>query len=137
MKTDKTEKYFIETTIVRKEHLDSLHHVNNQVYLQWVNDIALSHWSFLTSGAFDQRYFWVIRRHEIDYLKQAILNDRLEIATWVGETKGVWSVRHVQIRKGEELLVDVKTTWILVDSEKMRPVRITEEIIQALRGNLL
>lgn len=136
MKTDKTEKYFIETIIVRKEHLDSLHHVNNQVYLQWANDIAKSHWSFLTSGVFDQRYFWVIRRHEIDYLKQAIFNDQLQIVTWVGETEGVWSVRHVQIRKGEELLVDVKTTWILIDSKKMRPVRIADEVLQTLRGNM-
>jgi len=136
MKTDKTGKYFSQAIIVREGHLDSLHHVNNQIYLQWANDIAKSHWFFLTSGAYDQRYFWVIRRHEIDYLKPAILNDQLQIITWVGETEGVWSVRHVQIRKGDELLVDVKTTWILIDSEKMRPVRITEEIIQALRGNM-
>jgi len=135
MGSDRISKYFIETLIVKEEHLDSLRHVNNQIYLQWVNDIAKSHWAFLTSGKFDQRYFWVIRRHEIDYLRPAHLNDMLNILTWVGETEGVWSVRHVQIKKGEELLVDVKTTWILIDKEKNRPMRISEEVLEALKPN--
>jgi acyl-CoA thioester hydrolase len=133
MKSEQKTKYFVETITVKEEHLDSLRHVNNQIYLQWVNDIAKSHWAFLTSGKFDQRYFWVVRRHEIDYLRQAILNDELNIVTWVGDTEGVWSVRHVQIKKGEELLVDVKTTWLLIDSEKNRPVRISGEVLEALK----
>jgi len=133
MKSEQKTKYFVETITVKEEHLDSLRHVNNQIYLQWVNDIAKSHWAFLTSGKFDQRYFWVVRRHEIDYLRQAILNDELNIVTWVGDTEGVWSVRHVQIKKGEELLVDVKTTWLLIDSEKNLPVRISGEVLEALK----
>ena len=135
MRSDQKSKFFIETLKVREEHLDSLRHVNNEVYLQWVNDIAKSHWAYLTSGKFDQRYFWVIRRHEIDYLRQALLNDELKIVTWVGETDGVWSVRHVQIKRGEELLVDVKTTWILIDKVNNRPVRISAEVLEALKAN--
>ena len=134
MSSDQILKYFIETLKVREEHLDSLRHVNNQIYLQWVNDIAKSHWAYLTSGKFDQRYFWVIRRHEIDYLRQALLNDELSIVTWVGETEGVWSVRHVQIKRGEELLVDVKTTWILIDKVNNRPVRISPEVLEVLKA---
>ena len=75
----------------------------------------------------------MIRRHEIDYLRQALLNDELSIVTWVGETEGVWSVRHVQIKRGEELLVDVKTTWILIDKVNNRPVRISPEVLEALK----
>ncbi len=134
MGSDQKSKYFVETLIVKEEHLDSLQHVNNQIYLQWVNDIAKSHWAFLTTGKLDQRFFWVIRRHEIDYLRQALLNDELNIVTWVGETEGVRSVRHVQIKRGEELLVDVKTTWILIDKVNNRPARISPEVLEVLKA---
>ena len=49
----------------------------------------------------DKNYFWVVIRHEVDYINQAVLGNMITIFTWVGESRGVKSVRHVQIQKGE------------------------------------
>ena len=56
-------------------------------------------------------------RHELDYSGQATLNDVIKIKTWVGETTGIKSIRHVAFYKGERLLVKAKTFWCLVDAK--------------------
>ncbi len=122
-----------ETQItVNKTHIDELQHVNNVVYLQWVQDIANAHWNHLKEGYDTSEFVWVVLRHELDYKGQAILGDKIEAKTWVGETSGMKSIRHVEFYKGGKLLVQAKTFWCLVDSKTLRPKRITGDIIKIL-----
>ena len=67
-------------------NIDELNHVNNVVYLQWIQDIANLHWNELKQGVDTAAYVWVVIRHEIDYLNQALLGDTLLAKTWVGKT---------------------------------------------------
>ncbi|MCP4884846.1 MAG: acyl-CoA thioesterase, partial [Flavobacteriales bacterium] len=69
------------TLRVEESHIDNLLHVNNVVYLQWVNDISEKHWNKLVSSELKEKYFWVVLRHELDYLNQAVLHDELTIKT--------------------------------------------------------
>jgi acyl-CoA thioester hydrolase len=117
---------------VTQEHIDELNHVNNVVYLQWVQDIANLHWSKLKEGHDTSNYVWVVLRHELDYSGQAVLGDVITTKTWVGETAGIKSVRHVEFYKGDTLLVKAKTFWCLVDSKTLRPKRITGDILNVL-----
>jgi len=117
---------------VEKKHLDALKHVNNVVYVQWINDISEKHWNSITTPELEKKYFWVVIRHEVDYLNQAVFGDTITIFTWVGETHGVKSVRHVQIQKGNEILVKAQTTWCLIDAKVLKPTRIKEDILQVL-----
>ena len=117
-----------ETFKVKESDIDALNHVNNVVYLQWVNDIAEKHWGILSNAAINKKYFWVAIRHEIDYLQQAFLGDEITVCTWIGETGGVKSIRNVYIYKGETLLVKTKTTWCLIDVKTLKPTRIKEDI---------
>ncbi|NOQ91126.1 MAG: acyl-CoA thioesterase [Flavobacteriaceae bacterium] len=117
-----------ETFKVKESDIDALNHVNNVVYLQWVNDIAEKHWGILSNAAINKKYFWVAIRHEIDYLQQAFLGDEITVCTWVGETGGVKSIRNVYIYKDETLLVKTKTTWCLIDVKTLKPTRIKEDI---------
>lgn len=114
---------------VEKNHIDTLNHVNNVVYLQWVNDISEKHWSLLSNDRINSKYFWICIRHEIDYLNQAFLDDKVDIYTWIGESKGVKSIRNVHIYKNETLLVKVQSTWCLMDAKTSRPTRINEDIL--------
>ena len=66
-----------ETFKVKKGDIDVLNHVNNVVYLQWVNDIAEKHWEILSNEEINKKYFWVAIRHEIDYLQQAFLINKV------------------------------------------------------------
>lgn len=117
---------------VTKDHIDELNHVNNVVYLQWVQDIANLHWDKLKEGHDTSDYVWVVLRHELDYSGQAGLNDTITVKTWVGETAGIKSVRHVEFYKEEKLLVRAKTFWCLVDAKTLRPKRITGDILKVL-----
>lgn len=115
---------------VQPEDIDQLNHVNNVVYVQWIQDAAVNHWNNVASDDIKKSFVWVIVRHEIDYKQPAKLNDELFIKTWVLNAQGVSSVRQVQIfRKADmKLLVESKTTWCMVDANTFRPVRITPEV---------
>ena len=119
---------------VLEEHIDALNHVNNVVYVQWVNDIAEKHWSILTNEAINKKYFWVLLKHEIDYLGQAVLGDELTIKTQVGKTSGVKSIRYVEIYKEDKLIIKSQTTWCLIDASTLKPSRIQKDILNTLNN---
>ena len=119
---------FRKNIIVAKEHLDELNHVNNVVYLQWVQDIAKAHWFSLAKEPFTNDHFWVVVRHELDYKKQAFLADEITVTTFVESFKGPFSVRCVEFRKEDDLLVKTKSTWCLIGRKTEKPKRVPEEI---------
>ena len=118
---------------VQKNDIDLLDHVNNVVYLQWVNDISEKHWNILSNREIDAKYYWVAIRHEIDYINQSVLGDDITVYTWIGETGGVRSIRNVHIYRKETLLAKAKTTWCLVDRKTNRPTRIQQDILNILK----
>lgn len=113
-------------------NIDELNHVNNVVYLQWIQDIANLHWNELKQGVDTAAYVWVVIRHEIDYLNQALLGDTLLAKTWVGKTAGVKSIRHVEFYRNNKLLVKAQTTFCLLHAKSFKPMRITDEILAML-----
>lgn len=114
---------------VAPEDIDELNHVNNIVYLRYVQDAAIGHWKTVPQEIASQ-IIWMARRHEIDYLKQGFLGDELVVKTWVDTFVGVKSLRHCEIMRGEEVLARSVTHWIALDSQTLRPKRITEEIVK-------
>lgn len=117
---------------VNKEHLDILNHVNNVQYLNWVQEAALRHWAVLTTKEIDANYFWVVARHEIDYVSSALLNDELIVKTWIGNSKGKISERFVNIYRNEDLIVRVKTIWCLMNKKTLKSSVIPDEIYTIL-----
>ena len=113
-------------------NIDELNHVNNVVYLQWIQDIANLHWNELKEGVDTAAYVWVVIRHEIDYLNQALLGDTLLAKTWVGKTAGLKSIRHVEFYRNNKLLVKAQTTFCLLHAKSFKPTRITDEILAML-----
>ena len=122
-----------DTFKVDENALDALNHVNNVVYLQWVNDISEKHWNLLAGQEIKEKYFWVVLRHELDYKNQAFLGDEITVSTWVGESSGVKSIRNVHISKGETILLKARSTWCLLEVKTLRPTRIKEDILSLLR----
>lgn len=124
---------FTLTITVSSEDIDNLNHVNNLVYVKWMDKIATTHWSYLTRDNPLLQYVWVVLRHEIDYLKQASLGDEIIVKTWVGETKGITSIRFMEFYKNDSLLVKAKTTWVMLDANTHKPVRIRENVLKVLQ----
>ena len=124
---------FFETKYtVKSSHIDELNHVNNVVYLQWIQDIANLHWTQLKKSEDTTDYVWVVIRHEIDYVGQALLGDSIVAKTWVGKTGGIRSIRHVEFYKNNKLIVKAQTTFCLVNSKTFKPTRITDQILMML-----
>ena len=119
---------FGQKVTVQRNHLDFNNHVNNLVYMQWALDISRAHWLSAIDEAIDARYFWMVRSHHVEYKKQAFLDDELHIKTYVDGYRGPFSDRIVRIYREDELLVEVKSNWCLIDRETQKLKRVPEEI---------
>lgn len=121
---------------VSPDDIDELEHVNNVVYVQWIQDAAVKHWNIIAPEFIKQKYVWVVLRHEIDYKRPGKLNDELLIKTRVLTAGAVSSERQVQIfrKKDMQLLVESKTNWCMIDASTHRPARIPDEIKEIFLG---
>jgi acyl-CoA thioester hydrolase len=113
------------------EHIDELGHVNNAVWVQWVQQVAVAHWHSVADAAHDAAYFWVVVRHEIDYLRAAHEGDRVVARTWVGDApQGARFERFVEFTGADgKTCVRAKTIWAIIDKAAGRPVRVPREVI--------
>jgi acyl-CoA thioester hydrolase len=115
---------------VSASEIDERAHVNNVVYLQWVQDAAAAHWGALAPAGARDQIAWVALRHEIDYLKPAVLGDEITVATWVGVAEGLSFERFTEIRRrsDELVLARARTLWCPVDVRTGKPQRVSAEV---------
>jgi acyl-CoA thioester hydrolase len=111
---------------VRPEDIDELNHVNNVVYLRWVQDAAVAHWHAVAPPEAKAELFWVVVRHEIDYRRPALLGDGIIARTWVGQATGRDFERHTEIlRAGDRaLLARARTLWCPMAYRTGRPAAV-------------
>ncbi len=112
--------------------IDILGHVNNAVYLIWAQNIAIAHWNAVASQSLIQKYVWIALRHEIDYRDQVLVDEVVEIRTWLGRAAGPRFARHVDIRKpgSTRFSAQVLTDWCLVDAKTRKPKRVGSQIFK-------
>ena len=113
------------------EHIDELGHVNNAVWVQWIQQVAVAHWEAAADPAHKDAYFWVVVRHEIDYLRPAHEGDRITARTWIGEaSQGARSDRYMEFTGPDgKICVRAKTQWAIIDKALGRPIRVPAEVI--------
>ena len=126
---------FDDRRTVGAADIDLMGHVNNVVYLQWVQDIAAAHWQSAATPDQLAAVQWVAVRHEIDYKAPAFLGDEITVQTWVGSWTGATSDRRTRIVRPTDdvVLVEARTVWCAVDPASGRPRRVDE----ALRNRFL
>ena len=113
---------------VTEDHLDFNDHVNNLVFLQWAMASSREHWLAKISTEIDEKYFWMVRTHHVEYKKQAFLADQLKVQTYVAGYRGPFSDRIVKVLRAEELLVEVKSNWCLIERDTQKLKRVPSEI---------
>ena len=119
--------------IVNVSDIDDLNHVNNVSYVKWMDTVAFQHLAYLTKDNPLSEYVWVVMKHEIDYLKQAVLGDEVIGKTWVGETRGFTSERFIEFYIGDVLIAKAKTIWAMLNAKTYKPARIRENVIKVLQ----
>jgi acyl-CoA thioester hydrolase len=121
---------FSHDIIARAEHIDELGHVNNAVWVQWIQELAVAHWQAVAAPDHIERYIWVVIRHEIDYLRAVTEGETVTGTTWIDDPpKGARFNRYMEfVGNDEKPCVRAKTTWAMIDRVSGRPARVTEEI---------
>ena len=129
---DLKNNHFTLTIRVAHEHLDSQNHVNNVIYVQWMQDIAAMHWNRFATDKINEQVLWMIKRHEIDYYNQAFLNDELQMETWTGAYTNVTWMRHYKITRpaDEKKIIVASSVWIPLDKKTQRPRRMDDDLLK-------
>lgn len=108
--------------------IDFMGHVNNANYLKWVQEAVLAHWQHLAPPDAVAAHLWVALKHEITYRKPAFLDDEVIATVILEKVQGARAFYETLIKRGEEVLAEVKSSWCCVDAETLRPARIAKEI---------
>jgi acyl-CoA thioester hydrolase len=128
--------FYIHPITVSAADIDTMGHVNNVVYLRYIQEAATAHWLAKASEVVKSSVLWVVLRHEIDYLAPAFENEVLQAKTWVGETGGVKSVRFVEITNAlGKPIIKARTIWCMLDAITLKPKRIELEMMEPFIDN--
>ena len=126
---------FTKTFTAAVEHIDELGHVNNAVWVQWIQDLATAHWDSAARPEDHEKFFWVVVRHEIDYRGNIAEGEIALGETFIpDEARGATSVRVVEFKDADgKALVSTRTTWAMLDRATQRLVRVRPDVIAPFR----
>jgi acyl-CoA thioester hydrolase len=115
---------------VLPDDIDEQNHVNNTVYLRWVQEVATAHWRTIASPEAQGTIGWVVLRHEIDYKAPAAHGDKIVLRTWVGKATRLTFERFTEIRRNSDgrLLSKARTLWCPINAHTSRPARVPQEV---------
>ena len=132
--------------------IDEQNHVNNTVYLRWIQDVATAHWKTLASAESQAAIGWIVLRHEIDYKMPASLGDEILLRTWVGKASRLKFERFTEIRRksgrsnaepssgdidppqdgfavaNNQVLAQARTVWVPIDVRTGKPARVSADV---------
>ena len=112
------------------DDIDILGHVNNAVWVKWIQDVAVAHWDAVAAPEHRDAYIWVVTRHEIDYRGNVSEGETVTALTWVPHPpRGARFDRYMKFTGADgKVRVEAKTTWAMLDKATGRLVRIREEV---------
>jgi acyl-CoA thioester hydrolase len=122
---------FIQSIRVAEADIDRQGHVNNVAFVRYVQEVATAHWRAVAPAEVQAALTWVVRRHEVEYLRPGLPGDELVLRTWVGEqpSGATWD-RFTEITRAADgqVLVTARTVWVLLDAATGRPRRVEGRI---------
>lgn len=130
--------FYIELIVV-DEHIDRLDHVNNAVYLQYLEQAAWAHTEALGLNWSIYRELdtaCVVKRHELDYLVAARLGEQLQVATWIAENDGrlaMWRAFQIRRVRDGRTVLRARTQYVTVGLSSGRPRRMPQRFVEAYR----
>ena len=110
--------------------IDELGHVNNAVWVRWIQDMATAHWAAVADPAHVEAYIWVVTRHEIDYRGNVALGESVTAKTWIEkQPRGATFDRRVDfVNAAGKTIVSANTTWAMIDRASGRLCRVPAEV---------
>lgn len=126
---------FRKTFTATPQHIDVMGHVNNAVWVEWVQDMATAHWDAVAEPDHRRDFIWLVVRHEIDYRGNIGKGESVTGESWIpGDPRGATSARRVDFRNAAgKLIVSALTTWAMLDRKTQRLVRVRPEVVAPFR----
>lgn len=123
-------RYFTLSITAKPQDIDELGHVNNAVWVRWIQELATAHWQAIAPAEAIAKYIWVVTRHEIDYRGNVGAGETVTGKTWISEPpKGARFWRNVSFAGTDgKVKVSAKTNWAIIDQSSGRPVRVPQAL---------
>ena len=130
---------FERTFTAAPADIDELGHVNNAVWVRWIQDMATSHWQAIATPEHIAAYIWVVTRHELDYRGNISAGESVTGRTWIESLpKGAQFDRRVDfVDAAGKVIVRANTTWAMLDKATGRLARVRSEIAAPFIGDHL
>ena len=119
---------------IKPADIDFMGHVNNSVYLNWVQDAVVSHWRRFAPDEEVAAKLWVALKHEITYRKPAFLDDQVIASVVLEKVEGARAFYETLIKRGEDVIAEVRSSWCCIDAKTLRPARIAKDVIARFIG---
>lgn len=110
--------------------IDHMGHVNNSVYLRWVQDAVVDYWQSVAPSEAVARHLWVALKHEITYLRPTFLDDVVVAEVIAERVQGARAMFSTIVRRGEEVLAEINSSWCCLDAVTRRPARLARDVIE-------
>ena len=109
--------------------IDHMGHVNNSVYLKWVQDAVVRYWEKVAPAEAVSSHLWVALKHEISYRRPAFLEDSVVADVIAEQVQGARAFFTTIIKRGEEVVAEVKSIWCCLDATSLRPARLNKDVV--------
>jgi len=110
--------------------IDFMGHVNNSVYLEWVQEAVIAYWRKVAPAEAVAQHLWVAIKHEITYRRPAFLDDAVVASVVAEGVQGARAFFSTLITRGEEVLAEVKSSWCCLDAATRRPARLARDVVR-------
>ena len=109
--------------------IDHMGHVNNSVYLKWVQEAVVDYWSSVAPPSAVAGHLWVALKHEITYLKPTFLADTVVAEVVAEKVEGARAFFRTIVRRGEDVLSEIQSSWCCLDAVSLRPARLARDVV--------
>jgi acyl-CoA thioester hydrolase len=120
---------FRHAVAIRPADIDQMGHVNNSVYLRWVQEAVVDYWQSVAPPDAVAQHLWVALKHEISYLKPTFLQDIVVAEVIAEKVEGARAYFTTVVKRGQEVLSEVKSCWCCLDAATQRPARLARDVI--------
>ena len=120
---------FQHPVAIEPADIDHMGHVNNAVYLKWVQDAVVDYWRTVAPTEAVAQHLWVALKHEITYRKPTFLQDTVVAEVIAEKVEGARAFFRTVLRRGDEVLSEISSCWCCVDVATRRPVRLALDIV--------
>jgi acyl-CoA thioester hydrolase len=126
---------FRHAIAIAEQDIDHMGHVNNSVYLKWVQDAVVDYWETIAPAEAVARHLWVALKHEITYRKPTFLTDVVVADVLAEQVQGTRAFFTTIVKRGEEVLAEVKSCWCCLDAATKRPARLARDVVDRFLGS--